>query len=192
MPPTLRRPPTLGPILGPNRASRSVQWWSVTAWLIASLALACGEEAGPERASGALKKPRARFVNHSNGTVSDLRHQLMWAKTDNGKRSNYEPAQAFVQEYSAGGHTDWRLPTLAELETLYDERHPGYVPPCTRTALKLHVPAAFELSCATFWSSKHDRYKAWTYNFFHGQSVYTTQESDYDEGALALPVRDLR
>ena len=62
--------------------------------------------------------PSFRFIL-ANGVVSDLRTGLQWAAQDNGRYINWHNASAYCQNYSGGGHTDWRLPTVSELEGLY-------------------------------------------------------------------------
>ena len=55
----------------------------------------------------------------ANGVVTDSATGLMWAAQDNGKDINWHNARTYCQNYSGGGHTDWRLPTVSELEGLY-------------------------------------------------------------------------
>lgn len=62
--------------------------------------------------------PSFRFIL-ANGVASDLHTGLQWAAQDNGKDINWHNARAYSQSYSGGGHTDWRLPTVSELEGLY-------------------------------------------------------------------------
>ena len=61
-----------------------------------------------------------RFVGNGDGTVTDTKTGLMWAAKDNGIPISWIDALSYCQNYSSGGHTDWRMPALAELESLYD------------------------------------------------------------------------
>jgi hypothetical protein len=61
-----------------------------------------------------------RFVYNGDGTVTDTKTELMWAAKDNGIHINWTDARSYCQSCSGGGHTDWRMPTLAELKSLYD------------------------------------------------------------------------
>jgi hypothetical protein len=45
---------------------------------------------------------------------------LMWAARSNGEDVPWEPANEYCEALEAGGYGDWRLPTLAELESVYD------------------------------------------------------------------------
>jgi len=62
-----------------------------------------------------------RFIAYSNGTVLDTETNLMWAAADTevGHHSN---SRVYCEKYRGGGYGDWRMPTLDELETLYDEK----------------------------------------------------------------------
>jgi hypothetical protein len=60
-----------------------------------------------------------RFVAYDNGTVLDTNTNLMWAAKDNGSDINWRDAKSYCENYHGGGYTDWRLPTLNELEELY-------------------------------------------------------------------------
>ncbi len=61
-----------------------------------------------------------RFMGYDNGTVIDTKTKLMWAATDNGTGINWQNAKKYCENYHAGGYADWRMPTLDELETLFD------------------------------------------------------------------------
>jgi hypothetical protein len=62
-----------------------------------------------------------RFIAFDNGTVKDTKTGLTWASKDGGKGVGEESVETFLDNYKAGGHTDWRMPTVEELEGLYDE-----------------------------------------------------------------------
>ena len=59
------------------------------------------------------------YVDHGNGTVTDLATGLMWQKGYSGKMSQGEAA-AGASSFGLGGYTDWRLPTIKELYSLID------------------------------------------------------------------------
>jgi hypothetical protein len=60
------------------------------------------------------------FIAYDNGTVLDTKTNLMWAAKDNGSDIKWQDAKFYCENYHGGGYTDWRLPTLDELEGLYD------------------------------------------------------------------------
>ena len=74
-----------------------------------------------------LKK---RFKDNGDGTISDLETKLMWKQTDSfqdtSKWVNWYKAQDYLLKLGVekfAGHQDWRMPTLEEAESLYDEDH---------------------------------------------------------------------
>jgi serine/threonine-protein kinase len=44
---------------------------------------------------------------------------LMWAKKDNGKDVNWQQATDYCRNLQEVGHSDWRLPTIGELQGIY-------------------------------------------------------------------------
>ena len=71
----------------------------------------------------ACAEPEAgRFVANADSTVTDTSTGLMWAAKDNGSKLNLENAKSYCEDYSGGGYTDWRMPTLDELSGLYDHK----------------------------------------------------------------------
>ena len=69
-----------------------------------------------------------RFIDNGDGTVSDSRTGLMWAKTDTmndlGKWVNYIESQDYIRslnEKKFAGYDNWRLPCKDELSAFYDE-----------------------------------------------------------------------
>ncbi len=62
------------------------------------------------------------FIAFSNGTVLDTKNRLMWSSIDFRRDINWLYAESFCTSFSVGGYHDWRLPTLNELQALYDAR----------------------------------------------------------------------
>jgi len=64
-----------------------------------------------------------QFVDHGDGTVSDLGTGLTWARDDSGAGMDWEAALAYVQTLNAEqhlGYDDWRLPNAKELQSIVD------------------------------------------------------------------------
>ncbi len=59
-----------------------------------------------------------RFVDNDNGTVTDNKTDLMWSKAASTLKKDLSHAWSYAEESNLGGHTDWRLPTKSELESL--------------------------------------------------------------------------
>ncbi len=61
----------------------------------------------------------AIYLDHGDGTVSDLVTGLMWQQTP-ASGLTFDAAVAGASSATTGGYTDWRLPTLEELYSLID------------------------------------------------------------------------
>ena len=62
------------------------------------------------------------FVDNGNGTISDAASGLMWQQSDSIKGMNWQDALKYAQSLSLGGHSDWRLPSAKELQSIVDYR----------------------------------------------------------------------
>ena len=54
--------------------------------------------------------------------VVDQETGLMWTRRDNGEDVNWHEANEYARHLRLGGYSDWRLPTIEELEKLYDPK----------------------------------------------------------------------
>ena len=66
-----------------------------------------------------------RFIDNGDGTVTDQKLGLMWSKTDNQGDINWIQAEKWVRftfpDTLPKRYDNWRLPTLAELQSLLVE-----------------------------------------------------------------------
>ena len=62
----------------------------------------------------------AKYLHDTAPTWTDPQTRLTWARRDNGKDVDREQAIEYCQRLDLAGHRDWRLPTIAEVQTLYD------------------------------------------------------------------------
>ncbi len=128
-----------------------------------------------------------RFQDNGDGTISDIKTGLMWAKTDSmidlKKWVNYQDAVDYVREMSSNkfaGFDDWRLPNKEEMETLYD----------TSFSLKdkfgktIHINEKFEPGCGFSMIAKmvDGRIRTFVFNlrdgtFDHPDGLWTLAEA---------------
>ena len=59
------------------------------------------------------------YLNDGDGTVTDLDTGLMWQQVPSAA-THWSAALTNAEIFSLGGHTDWRLPNIKELQTLTD------------------------------------------------------------------------
>lgn len=121
----------------------------------------------------------SRFVNHGNGTVTDTKTGLMWAVKDNGSLINWHTASSYCQNYQGGGHNDWRMPTTAQLASLYE--------PKAKNKHGYHVNKLIDISAASFWAIETRDNEAARFNFSYGE-VYWLYKS-FSGPSRVLPVR---
>ena len=60
---------------------------------------------------------RPAYRDNGDGTISDLNTGLMWVKA-RGAKVTWEAAVSGARECRAGGHGDWRMPTIKDLYSL--------------------------------------------------------------------------
>ena len=104
---------------------------------------------GAWQAGGGLE---SRFLDLGDGTVADRRTGLMWQKEAavvvvHGRISaagdaGWQDALRYCNELELGGHTDWRLPNVRELQSIVDY---GRSAPC--------IDPVFEAVPSWYWSS---------------------------------------
>lgn len=63
---------------------------------------------------------KERFQKDGESILLDSQTGLMWALQDNGQDIDWWEARSFCKDFNAGGYTDWRLPDIKELATLYN------------------------------------------------------------------------
>jgi RHS repeat-associated protein len=62
----------------------------------------------------------APFTDNDNGTVTDSKTGLMWQQGEPGYMT-WGSALSYCEGLPLGGHSDWRLPNIKELESLTDD-----------------------------------------------------------------------
>ena len=134
-----------------------------------------------------------RFIDNGDGTVTDLRAGLMWAQTDNQNDIFWRQAAEWIRESFAASldrkYENWRLPTVAELQSLYlaDPTYHGYQASCGY-AVKM-IPQ-ISLSCILVWSSDTALGLPLAYNYYLG-NAFAVDLND-NAGCRVLAVRNIR
>ena len=74
-----------------------------------------------------IKKPeisKLRLIDNIDGTITDLESGLLWAKKDSyadlGRCLTWQESKDYVEKLDTANFTDWRMPTIKELSTIYD------------------------------------------------------------------------
>ena len=133
------------------------------------------------------------FVDNGDGTVTDRKTRLMWAKTDNQFDIYWKQALEWSRKdfpsILARKYDNWRLPTLSELQTLYVESadYDGYHSDC---GFQVKCVPQIRLSCTIIWSSETAVGSPLAFNFYIGD-VFAIEPHD-NKGCRVLPVRNLK
>jgi Novel STAND NTPase 1/Protein of unknown function (DUF1566) len=92
--------------------------------------------------------------------VVDKATGLMWTRRDNGEDIDWNDANEYAKRLRLGGHSDWRLPTIDELEKLYDPKGGN----------RYNIRKPFRLSNWLVWSStEKGSDSAWSFYFNGGR-----------------------
>jgi serine/threonine protein kinase len=90
----------------------------------------------------------SRFQVSGDGIIVDTITGLKWVPNLAGNKT-LDEAKQYAENLRLGGYTDWRLPSLNELQSLYE--------PSKETKLSnrdiIHIDQAFKLDNAMVWSS---------------------------------------
>jgi len=129
-----------------------------------------------------------RFISNDNVTVLDTRTGLMWAAHDNGAPATWKEAKKYCEQFTGGGYKDWRMPTVAELKTLYDKHEPGYRPECAVYDWKVYLTSKIHLSGGGVWTSEDHGVEAGCLLFDYGCRTRMFKSVNYI--MRALPVRN--
>jgi len=128
------------------------------------------------------------FIAYDNGTVLDTRTKLMWAAKDNGSDINWVNGKFYCENYRGGGYKDWRMPTLNELEGLYDESK--FRPATCYGGNGIHVATELiDITCFYSWASETSTTTAEASIFDFGPGIRSAFTSQLPRLSRALPVR---
>jgi len=132
-------------------------------------------------------KRDGRFIAYDNGTVLDMKTNLIWAAKDNSSDINWQNAKNYCENYRGGGYTDWRMPTQNELAELYDSGKTSKNPPSSGCSGNYHITDLIHLTCGCPWASETRGSVAAIFHFQDGGRIWDLQS--YGAYHRALPVR---
>ena len=104
----------------------------------------------------------------------------MWAKKDNGKDVNWQQATDYCRNLQLAGHSDWRLPEIKELKSIYE---PG------ADIGGMHVKGNLQLT-GWQWSKSRGNASDQARYFFFSDGERGSDKLTYSYGKRALCVRD--
>lgn len=171
-----------------DKDGRTPFWWGSDDKNMRGLLLRYGAEDPDHKGT--------RFVNNGEGTVTDKETRLTWVRnpktagllTSTPSFNNYHKSGEAYEACGVlcfAGHRDWRLPSVAELETLLDKsRRPAISP-------------LFTLQEGYYFSSTIEERKSFVVDFHAGEVLSFPLDNDgwlpgCYRSLYALPVRGSR
>ena len=132
--------------------------------------------------------PDDRFVDNGDGTITDTVARLMWAGEDSMGDVSWHEAFAFCKNPPIAGYkySNWRMPTVAELASLFSKDYPSRESDC---GLEVRIHPLIRLSCAWVWASDSKAISAYAFSFRKGYK-YSTLRLEKKHFRV-LPVRNL-
>jgi hypothetical protein len=100
-----------------------------------------------------------------NETVTDHKTGLVWQQADDGEQRNWDAAKQYCGDLILGGKTDWRLPSIEELEAIidYSREYPAIDP-------------LFSCHTDSYWSGStlaaNPEVLVWGLFFYDGSTVW--------------------
>lgn len=97
------------------------------------------------------------LVDNGDGTVTDQATGLMWQKEDSKTGLDWKSAFEYARDLELAGHSDWRLPTVKELQSLVeyendiDQSHQASISTLFQTSKRNHPDGT--LNYPYYWSS---------------------------------------
>jgi hypothetical protein len=137
-----------------------------------SLRALCVRRSGQDSAASARTQSQ-----DAAGVWTDPATGLTWAKKDNGDNLLWQQAADYCRNLQLAGHTDWRLPTIDELQSIYDPN-----------AGRDHVKGNLQLSAWWEWSSSQGKTSGeeWDFTFNDGNRVSTRRDAVVNGRALCV------
>jgi hypothetical protein len=132
--------------------------------------------------------PTPRFIDNSDGTVTDNLTCLMWTKNCQQISGRFVYAQALsaCNDFIFAGYDDWRLPNLLELRSLVDYGRFNPALPEGSPFIFDWTPSFFWTSTTTSYNTEHVR----TINMQLGSEfVENKYNTDPSTGLYIWPVR---
>ena len=121
------------------------------------------------------------FVDNGDGTVTDTNTNLMWGQATDKNIYTWKQAMDYCDNLTLGGHSDWRLPTRNELQSLVNYRR--HSPAISMSYFPKFKPNYFPYTAPSdYWASTTSATsasdQAWFVNFRFGE-VYYIDKSNY-------------
>ncbi|MGE3480985.1 MAG: DUF1566 domain-containing protein [Gammaproteobacteria bacterium] len=136
-------------------------------------------EAARRAEEAARSRPHSYLEDVGGGILLQPARSLQWTQSDNGSDIDWDAASGYCAAKGGG----WRLPTVAELQSLYDESLAGV--PCGN--LTCEVSPLLRLTSFWFWSNEtNGSSEAWYVTLYNGHRNLGHRSYGLDGRALCV------
>jgi len=117
-------------------------------------------------------KEPAKVDDAQNPTWTDPATGLMWTSNDSGSEVDQPQAAAYCSTLQYAGYSGWRLPTVEELQGIYDPSNSAKKKVVSNIEYEVHVKDGLNLTTGWVWSDRQGEYPgrpyqtAWLLQFF--------------------------
>jgi len=74
--------------------------------------------------SSSANNPNNRFLDNGDGTITDLKTNLMWLnQKEYIALAPFDEAKEYCKSFNYNNHSDWRLPTKNEFNSIIDKKN---------------------------------------------------------------------
>ena len=165
-----------------------MKWQAKTILIFLSTVAVIAGAQSSTKDGGSTQETQARgyWVDPSTG--------LMWTGKDNGKDVNWHKAVKYCRDLRLAGYSDWRLPTIDELQGIYDGSAPESLEPLpmgSRYVLYGRAKGGLSVQGNYHWSSSqdpddrgHPSGYVWQFDFPGGRRHH--EHDSYDGRALCV------
>jgi serine/threonine protein kinase len=136
-------------------------------------------QAGKEQAAREPQPQDNTAQEDTSAVWIDPATRLMWSKKDNGNDVNWQKATDYCRNLRLAGYSDWRLPTISELQGIYDS---------SANVNGLHVKGNLQLT-GWHWSSSPGNTSGEAWYLFFSDGERGSDKLTYSYGKRALCVR---
>ena len=119
-------------------------------------------------------------------TWTDPATRLMWVWKDNGTDVNWKQATDYCRNLRLADNSDWRLPSIDELQCIYDPN--ANVDGKDTFRYDSHAKGELQLSNEWFWSTSQGNapWKAWAFYFNSGERALALLDAGGVKRALCV------
>jgi hypothetical protein len=112
------------------------------------------------------------YMDNQDGTVTDTHTRLMWEQADDGYRRSVYEAYEYCEELDLAGRTDWRIPSISELEEIANINVHKKEP---------FICQVFDTKTSAYWSQTQSSFTLSMHpdrNFYHSvEFVYSSNRN---------------